>query len=723
MIVIKENNNDYRFIGASVSISNLYIKLKKYGLAKEYAEKALQKAEALEYPLGIAQVFITLAELAKEEKNYRQAISYAEKSLSVKLTYINQAAYGILRESHAELKNYDKAYDYLWKEKILHDSLFTVESEAKIKELEIMHEVQQKEQENEFLKLEQLANHQTIQNRNYLSITLFLGLLLVGSWGFLIYKANLQKRKDNQSLKSKNKQLQELNKLKTQFFSNISHEFKTPLTLIISPLKQLLRQKNITTEQRFLVKTAEQNSTQLLELTQQLLELMKLDVEQIHVQSSTVDFTKTLKMLFANFESLTKTNHIDFHLNYTRTTPLFIETDVYKLKTILKNLLSNAIKYTAENGQIEVNVTEQSNDLKIEVQDNGQGIHSYDLPHIFNRFYQANPKNNLGGTGIGLAICKEYATILGGSIQVKSEWGKGSTFTVIIPKVEVQPPNHVLQQSLPILTPDKIITPTKTNHSTRILIVEDNLDMQNYIRFTLNDYYTTVGVSNGKQALEKLKQQDFDLIITDMMMPEMDGMEFINQVKSTPKLNSIPLIMLSAVSDSTKKIDALRIGIDDYITKPFEAEELLIRIEHLLQFYQERTIVQSTEIVKKSIDNKKDESIKKVVSHSEGEQAWLNSLETVCLNNLDRTDFNMKQLAYEMAMSYSNLWRKTNKIIGMTPTQYLQEIRFREAQRMLIHQEVHSVKQLAYKVGYKDEKYFSRNFKKRFGKYPSKYLE
>ena len=179
--------------------------------------------------------------------------------------------------------------------------------------------------------------------------------------------------------------------------------------------------------------------------------------------------------------------------------------------------------------------------------------------------------------------------------------------------------------------------------------------------------------------------------------------------------------MLSAVSDSTKKIDALRVGIDDYMTKPFEAEELLIRIEYLLQFYHTKTVVQSTKI-EQILETEVQKAVKNTITLSKEDKAWLIELEKICLHNLNKTGFTMTNLAYEMAMSYSKLWRITNKLLGMTPTQYLQEIRFREAQRMLQHQELSSVKQLAYKVGFKDEKHFARNFKKRFGRYPSEYL-
>ncbi|MFK7948861.1 MAG: ATP-binding protein [Saprospiraceae bacterium] len=516
---------------------------------------------------------------------------------------------------------------------------------------------------------------------------------------------------------------------KTRFFSNVSHELKTPLTLIISPIKRLLKNKNISKEDYYLMQSIEKNSLQLYDLTQQLLEFAKFEFDTVEVKNVNDNLEKSMRKLYEDFKSLATYKKIDFQFTYQGHSNLIIETDHYKLTTIVKNLLSNAIKYTIENDTITFGVTEFEDTLEITVEDTGSGIHKSDLLHIFDRYYQAQIMNSLveGGTGIGLAICKEYAALLEGTITVKSVFGEGSKFTVTLPKKLAEKTSKPLLiptsnnlNSLPLVIQDDTIKP----HLPTILLVEDNMDLQQYIQLILRPSFNVIIANHGQEALNILKteSQNIRLIISDIMMPIMDGYEFLEQLKQLPDYVEIPVIMLTALSDMNNKIKALRYGIDDYIPKPFTDEELLVRIDNLLDNATQRMEYQQQEeeLTPSPI---KDAIIPATSDISYTDNSWLEELEQKVLENYSDYDFSVEQLAHLMAMSISSLFKKTKRIIGLTPMQYIKEVRLLEARKLLEIRKHTSVKEVVYSVGFKDVRNFSRNFKKRFGKKPSAYLE
>ncbi|MFK7948777.1 MAG: ATP-binding protein [Saprospiraceae bacterium] len=394
--------------------------------------------------------------------------------------------------------------------------------------------------------------------------------------------------------------------------------------------------------------------------------------------------------------------------------------DYFKFSTIIKNLISNALKFTYEKGHISVFTKIIDNTIVIEVKDDGQGIHTNDLPLIFNRYYQAKNTATIqeGGTGIGLAICNEYVKAMNGTIKVQSELGKGSVFTVMIPIVQ----NAEAMTSLfpvPIYETNNATLVKSMLNSTfpDLLLVEDNLDMQSYIKYLLKDNYNVNVVPHGKAALEFLEENNnIQLIITDLMMPEMNGHEFIKRLKNTPKYAAIPTIMLTALDDKKDKLQALRVGIDDYLTKPFLDEELMVRIDNLLENYQNKTEFIALE---KAANNTVDRSSKTVTK----DQEWLEKLEETTLENLQNTNYSIDALTQDMLLSRVQFYRKLKVLTGLTPKKYIDEIRFQKAREILESRSLYTIKAVALRVGFKDEKHFSRNFKKRFGKYPSEYLE
>ncbi|MFK7948774.1 MAG: ATP-binding protein [Saprospiraceae bacterium] len=576
--------------------------------------------------------------------------------------------------------------------------------------------------------IEKLENQKRLaelryRNRNIITLIVLSALLILG---VLMYRWNKQKEVYSKELEYKNEQLQGMDAAKTRFFTNISHELKTPLTLIINPLQKVLKTKTLDEESRYLVQSASKNSLHLFDLVYQILDLIKFENNKVDVKTTSIHLMKHVHKIYADFETYAISRNIDFQLKHNITEDLYIEIDQYKFTTVIKNLVSNAIKFTADGGEVRISVEDKINQLQIKVFDTGRGIHVNDLPHVFDRYYQSKISGDImeGGTGIGLAICKEYVELMGGSIQVKSTFGQGSTFMVNLPKVIATPSGFINDSIGQNETTTSTSTPTLTLQNKNlgtVLVVEDNLNMQEYIGVILKPNYNVVTALHGKAALEVLNSDvAIDLIISDLMMPEMNGYELITQLKNTPKFATIPIIMLTAMSGTDEKLKALRIGIDDYIVKPFVDEELLARIDNLIDFSESRKVYkQELATTERTVDTEDTTS----VELTKEELEWLAKFEKIVKKNYQNSNFKIDSFTEELMTNRSKLYQNVKQFTGLTPRNYINEVRFRAARELIENKPNLTIKAIAYKVGFKDEKYFSRNFKKRFGKYPSEFLK
>ena len=706
------------------NIGHLKFEIGDFEAAETYLFEAYEIAKRQDYTYGLTLTLAFLGKFYYLKDEPQKAITYlneiqeiaSKKDVNIEVVTLT---YEYLCQSYQKLGQYKLALESSVKYNELKDSIFDLDRTRELNQLEIQYNLTQKETENKLLKAKQKNRERVIKTRSAIFVisAIFLIALII-----TLIRAYRLKQVYNNELEQKNAALEELNLTKTQFFSNISHEFKTPLTLIISPIKQLLKRKNLDENAQYLLSTAERNSTQLLEITNQLLDSIKAENDFNKNVMTTFDFSILAHAIVSSFESLASDKKLHYTFDYQSKKPLFIISDNYKVKTIIKNLISNAIKYSKEKDKVAVQIIETENTLEITVSDEGQGIQKEDIPHIFDRFYQSKYQGSLiqGGTGIGLTITKQYVEALGGKISVKSEWQKGSEFTASIPKIVVL---NVENSTSIIPTNIEVIPKDLTNNPdlATILIAEDNTDMQCYLDFILRPYYNVVTVPNGKLALEILTggTQKIDLLITDLMMPVMNGHELLENVKQIPDLVKLPTIMLTALSNKEHRLKAFQIGINDYISKPFETEELLLRVEYLLEFKRERQNASINQPEKEAAKDTNENTNETEITISKEDEQWLEELEVLCLKKIGNPNLKMTELAAEMHISYSKLWRKTQALIGMTPSQYLKELRFREARKYLEEQKYSTIKQLAYAVGFKDEQNFSRNFKKRFGKNPS----
>ncbi|MFT5913210.1 MAG: DNA-binding response OmpR family regulator/anti-sigma regulatory factor (Ser/Thr protein kinase) [Paraglaciecola sp.] len=432
-----------------------------------------------------------------------------------------------------------------------------------------------------------------------------------------------------------------------------------------------------------------------------------------------------VRRIVSSFESHAQKEEINFLLNYHAEQDLQLELDKDKLETILNNVLSNAMKFTPKGGKIIFNVEDRQHEIAIKVKDTGRGIHPDDIDNVFNRFYQSNKKNaqTEGGTGIGLALSKEFIKLMNGKIWVESEWTVGSTFFITLPRKEVfgMVEMETVEETVQTLQVQTLHGNVCTMNTPKILIVEDNYSLRDYLETILTPHYQIETAKNGQVALDILennktsKTPQPDLILSDIMMPVMDGYELLTILKSKADYRNIPVIMLTARADIQDKLKALRIGVDDYLLKPFDEEELLTRIKNLLVNYEERQALAKTE----NIEETTTEVDADVAAQIDAE--WLEKMEEIVIAKMQDSQFSTEYLAELMFVNRKTLYLKIKILTGLTPNKYIRSIRLQKAKILL--EEGKSVKETAYQVGFQKVQYFSKLFKSEYGKSPSNYLE
>ncbi len=666
--------------------------------AKTYLEIARKKANALELHDLLANNYALQSEMAEAEGRYKEALAYSKQELQED---------SLFKKGSAGF-NVQTYYLNMEKERL------TTENRNKALELQI--------------------------NKVQLLIAIVVIFSVVVLAGFFIFFYRQQKSKSvrlsaqNALIQQQSTELQSLDAAKSRFFANISHELRTPLTLMLGPVNTLLKESQLAEKQTRLLQLASRNGRQLEVLINDILDLRKLEMGKMTLDEKPVGLFDFFQRHCAQFESMAEARQIDFSFEINLDKALVTSVDPEKCRQLLSNLLSNAFKFTPKEGWITVKVALHTGALQLQVADSGPGIHPDDLPHVFDRFFQTTLPNKAieGGTGIGLNLCQEYAKLFGGSIQVESTLGEGSVFRVQFPvsvASDVPAANSASVPAIPALdTMDKIpswspaapYTPVPAGIATaiitevakpNILVVEDNLDLQEYLRLTLGDQYQVISAENGLAAWEYLQTDKPrpSLILSDLMMPVMDGYQLLEKLKSTDATRHLPVIMLTARADAKDKLKALRIGVDDYLTKPFDEEELLVRIENLLK---NQSVRQQESAV--SIAQTPD-----IPLISQEDQEWLEGFEAFVARHLRSDLISVALLTQEFAMSESTLLRQLKRLTGFSPQQYVQEMRLDAARQMLESNQYNSIQQVADKVGYADARAFARRFKARFGKLPS----
>lgn len=514
-------------------------------------------------------------------------------------------------------------------------------------------------------------------------------------------------------------ELAKLDQMKTNLLINISHELRTPLTLVLGPLEQIkTKAAELGEEWQHRLSVAWRNGKRLQQLVEQVLDLARLDSQEMTLKPKLIKLSSLLKRTLEAFDSMAERQGVTLR-SVLPGYEVHLQADPDKFEKIIMNLISNAIKFTPEGGKITLELIDSDNSIQIKTTDTGRGIEADQLTRIFDRFTSSSERISGGGygLGVGLSITKEFVELHGGSISVESTPGSGSTFTVQLPKKDyglasTEAETEVGNLPLPAATEPLATLPPHhkdAKFQETILIVEDNDEMRDYISsLVTGDGLVAQTATDGEAGKKKLTFINPDLIITDIMMPNMDGFEFVKYVRSVPEYRLTPIIMLSARAEVEDRIHGYEIGISDYLVKPFNEQELRARINNLLMLKNEReNLLQQADIP----DEEKSVDIELVAR-----------LQKYIEENITVHEITVEQLSAEVNMSRRQLYRKLKSATGYTPAEFVREIKLNKARHILERKQKQTIAEVAYAVGFSTPSYFSRLFNVRFGRNPGDYL-
>ena len=758
------------------NIGNLYDEKGNYDSARYFYLRALEIKELLGDKLGIARimnnigmVFLNLGDVKKAISYHQKALVYNKETNNKKDLAINYANLGndylksgdyhkaagyanqslelaleihdlsLMSESHkiltdaAEAKgDYKKALESYRLYKEYYDSVINEKNQKAIAEIGTRYDVVKKEKEIAELninKKEQELRMQTIKANRNLYLSLFIGVVFV----VLVLYLRIRNRKKIEN------HLQEVNEMKSRFFANLSHEFRTPLSLMLGPVEKLL--EHSTSEDRVLLEMVQRNAKRALTLDEQLLELTRLETGNQKLNLTRGDISLVLKGIASSFQSLAqrKKIHYTYEIQLNEFPALF---DADILEKVTNNLLTNAFKFTPDDGTVSVrSILVDSKDLpvrkpqlrkmnsryiRIEVQDSGIGIPEKFHEKIFDRFFQVSDESGhtREGTGIGLALTKELVVLHHGFITLTSHENQGSLFSVFLPidteGFSQDETSGIKAYQRPHLEPGENkpedIQENQNGDSLepglqRILIVEDNPDMRRYLTNILSESYAVIEAAEGAEGYIKACKNHPDLIITDLMMPGTDGIEFCRKIKSEECTSHIPVIMLTALATTEDKIAGLVTGADDYIGKPFSNSELLARIKNLINQREQLRHLFSTEMKLQPSD----------VTVTPVDEKFLQKLIKAIEDQIDKPDIDIDFLTRTANMSRSQLHLKLKALTGMPATGFVKIIRLKRA-ASLMDQNFGNVSDIAYAVGFTNLSYFSKCFREVYGESPSDYV-
>jgi len=706
----------------AIILGNIGSSYRKLGFPEDGLSNMLEALEIMrETDYNSAATLNNITEAYLDLNNYEQALEFSllaeqmgkERNDLSRLRY----TYRNMSEAYEGLGNFELANKALKLYISTKDSLFTTEREKQINQLQILYETEKRDQMISMLTLE--AETATFRRNTYLFSGILVSLILLLLYGGQRYKT----RKNGQLLEKS----EEVAQMKSNFFSNISHEFRTPLTLISGPIEKIKSGINDPEIERELT-IMQKNSDRLLSLVNQLLDLSRLESGSLSLGVEKADLNALVKGVTMSFQSLADMRDITL-----KTESNFESREAWidrsKMETILINLIGNAIKFSKDSGEVSVMISSlvKKDGLRwcrIAISDNGEGIPEGDLEHIFDRFYRGSETEYSGtvGSGIGLALTRELVILHRGEIKVQSSVDSGTEFIVELPvsdqhyseaeKISESHAENVGIQSIPDTVEDIYVESDQEAEpaSPLLLLIEDNADVMNYLRDILKKSYRIITAADGEAGVETALQEIPDLVISDVMMPKMNGYKVAEILKQDEKTSHIPLILLTAKASHEDKIEGLKIHADDYITKPFRPDELLLRVNNL--------IISRKKIREKY--NRKIEIKPEELSADSMEEAFLKKVVDSIKKHLINEEFSVDMLAREVGMSRSQLHRKLVALTDLSATEFIRTYRLNLAKEM-IEKNTGTISEIAYETGFNSPSYFSKAFKEKFGVSPSEF--
>ena len=684
---------------------------------------------------------------AGKNSNLHKAILYYEKALKIAGEINKPQMIMEVREKLAYCYkltgDYKAAYAHFEVYKTISDSIFSNDNKLKVAGMETQRETELKDRQIEINKIQEGSK----RKERWFFI---LGSFLLGGGIVSISLSYLKQKRTSANLKLANKELAEekikqdvANRLlldekqksdvlaadlkelvsqkeelvaqlaasaemKSKFLANISHELRTPVTLLTGMLELI---KDKTAGDKVKLEVAYNNSRKLQYMVEEILDLSRLETWQTKADLQVKEIAPVMKRMVYAFETLVEKEQLSLQWTEENAQGVFVPVDEQMLEKIVNNLVYNAIKFNVRNGWIRAGLSSAADGshLIFTISNSGNGIKAEDLPHVFDRYYQGDsPATKAGGMGIGLSLVKEFTELLGGTVNVSSTEELGTTFTLTFPVTGERPVEKEADEDAALLLAEEW---AKLPGRHTVLIVEDNADMRYYLKEILDEKVNIAEAGNGREALKWLENNQPDLIITDIMMPELDGREFITQLKSSEAHRKIPVITLTALADKENQLGMLRMGVDDYIVKPFNATELQVRVHNLLKNQEERIQFINQPVEPDDIPEENKDA-----------DEFRDKITEYVLARMKTVNVSVYDLAYHLAMSERQLYRLAKTLTGCTPAQLIKEVRLQKAYELLVGGKINKIDDLAKQVGFENTSYFSRQFYERFGKRATEFI-
>ncbi len=750
---LEKNGNNIHVVTLT-TLGDIYKQSGEYNLALSFYQESIKNCIKSNNTGVLCITYGKLAELYKQNGKRESSIFNYEKELALAIEggyfeYINSSS-RFLASAYDTIDPL-KALKYYRIATSTADNVFNKDNFVQFQKIRLHQQQEQQklvqEQENDKNKIRLIAL--------LASLGFFLAIAL------LLYRNNRQKQKTNAVLENtltelketqtqlieKEKiaslaavRLQEIDALKTRLYTNITHEFRTPLTVILGMTQQIKDKPAAYLQEGLNMIT--RSGQNLLNLVNQMLDLSKLESGHLSLHYQQGDVVNFMKYIVESLHSLAESKGLQIHF-ISDLEQLTMDYDETHLQQVVSNLLSNAVKFTPKGGNIYVSLSIQSQTFSFKVKDTGVGIAEADLPLIFDRFYQVDDTatRHGEGTGIGLSLTRELVKLMNGTISVKSQQGKGTEFQVVLPIHHVAD-KKAKNEQLSILTPIIDISiaddaPLSINQEfftekPLVLIADDNADVRAYISSCLSTDYNLLIAKDGQECEELAFEHTPDLIISDVMMPFKDGFEVCQTLKTDERTSHIPIIMLTAKADIDSKLQGLEHGADVYLMKPFNKEELLLRIKKLLELRQQlqqyyRSTMDSIGFViarNEATEGGKRQTTEKIISSANNaDNAFVIKVRTLIEVNLNNSDFDVERLCRDLLLSPSQVHRKLTALTGLSTNNFIRYVRLLKAKEELVQNAHFSIAAVAYDCGFNDPAYFSRAFKQEFGVTPQAWRE
>ncbi len=518
-----------------------------------------------------------------------------------------------------------------------------------------------------------------------------------------------------------NEQLNEATQSKLAFFTNVSHDLRTPLTLIAEPVEQLAEAGNLTPQQHTLIKIADKNVRILKRLINQILDFRKHENGKLDLNLTEIDFGKAVGEWMESFDAIARKRDMTLKTVFHTDGPVMIALDAEKIERVFFNLISNAFKYTPDNGTIIFSCSCDGKELTFTVADNGQGISDDDLGNIFERFYQVD-KVHPKGSGIGLSLAKAFVELHGGSISAESQLGKGTTFTVTLPLRHIAPvastPARAITMTDVTAELDRIENGASTENAEKhtLLVIDDNTDIQQLVTELMKDDYRVICAPDGQEGLRLAARYVPDLIICDVMMPVMDGLECCRKIKEEISTSHIPVLMLTACTMDEQRASGYESGADGYLSKPFSSKVLKARCHSLIENRKRiRQLWKTTDVTYAGSDSK---STPASAASTDIDNDFYARFIKIFRKEMGNAEINVDALAAKMGLGRSQFYRKIKSLTNYSPVELIRQLRLKQA-RTLLTTTGKTISEIAYEVGFSTPAYFTKCYREAFGETPS----